>query len=101
MLHFYNMVVSLALFALLMNHRHHNIIVYFLVLTRHNELSIPPANDTFFHVMMTACFGMNVSAPTTPSRMSHITRSRISTPNRSVRVCKSRSILQNDGNEKK
>lgn len=55
--------------------------------------SIPPANDIFFHVTITTCFGMNVSAPTTPSRISHITRSRTSTPNLSVRVCKSRSCL--------
>lgn len=63
------------------------------LLTLNNEISIPPANVIFFHVMMIACLGMNVSAPTTPSRMSHITRSLISTPNLSVLVCKSRSIL--------
>lgn len=68
----------------------------FQELTLYNELSIPPANDIFFHVIMTTCFGLNVSAPTTPSRISHLTRSRTSTPNRSVRVCKSRSCLQHD-----
>lgn len=68
-------------------------------LTLYNAISIPPANDIFFHVIITTCFGMNVSAPTTPSRISHITRSRTSTPNLSVRVCKSRSCLRTCGDK--
>lgn len=68
-------------------------------LTMNSELSIPPAKLMFFQVIMTTCFGMKVSDPTTPSRMSHIVRSRTSTPNRSVRVIKSRSILKHNWNK--
>lgn len=67
--------------------------IHFLQLTVKSALSMPPANETFFHVAMRTCFGMNVSAPTTPARMSHMVRSRTSTPKRSVRVIKSRSRL--------
>lgn len=62
--------------------------------TTYKALAKPPANDMFFHVTMTACFGRNVSAPTTASLMSHISLSRISVPNLSVLACKSRSNLQ-------
>ncbi|KAI8044538.1 hypothetical protein M5D96_000707 [Drosophila gunungcola] len=55
---------------------------------------MPPAKDTFFQVAITTCLGMKVSAPTTPCRMSHMVRSRTSTPNRSVRPIRSRSTLQ-------
>lgn len=55
-------------------------------LTINKELSIPPAKDMFFQVMVITCFGKKVSEPITPSRMSHVMRSRISTPSWSVRV---------------
>lgn len=63
------------------------------MLTVYRALSIPPAKDMFFQVIIATCFGRNVSAPTTPVRMSHMVRSRTSTPRRSVRVGKSRSNL--------
>ena len=44
-------------------------------------IGIPPANETFFQVAITTCFGSNVSVPTIDSRMSHFVLSLISTPN--------------------